>query len=63
MTKRLRRISINVGVLVLLVPIGASIFTAVAIPDYYMFVPAGILAVAAIIWNRRSNKTRKEEQS
>ena len=57
-----KAIGIDIGVLVLLVPIAASVYSAITIPDYKLFIPAGVLAIAAAIWNHKSNNVRKEEQ-
>ena len=57
-----KAIGIDIGVLVLLVPIAASVYSAITIPDYKLFIPAGVLAIAATIYNHKSNNVRKEER-
>ena len=57
-----RTIGIDIGVLVLAIPIAASVYSAITIPDYKLFIPAGVLAIVATIYNRKSNNPRQEER-
>jgi len=53
----------DIGTLVLLIPIGASIGVGIMSHDYLLFIPAGVLVGLAIWWERGSRRhfTRRNE--
>ena len=46
----------DIGTLILMVPVGASTGIAIMIHEYLLFIPAGILLGLAVWWERQSRK-------